>query len=89
MSVEDFYMKIGRSMFRETHIEIIAAEGSMKSELEVSLPDFEDALDDVEDYLCDRFMKPILIRAENAHDDGKISDDEYNIFKAVMKVIEW
>ena len=88
MSVEDFYMKIGRSMFRETHIEIIAAEGSMKSELEVSLPDFEDALDDVEDYLCDRFMKPILIRAENAHDDGKISDDEYNIFKAVLKVIE-
>ena len=89
MSVEDFYMKIGRSMFRETHIEIIAAEGSMKSELEVGLQDFEDALDGVEDYLCDRFMKPILIRAENAHDDGKISDDEYNIFKAVMKVVEW
>lgn len=89
MSVEDFYMKIGRSMFRETHIEIIAAEGSMKTELEVGLQDFEDALDGVEDYLCDRFMKPILIRAENAHDDGKISDDEYNIFKAVMKVIEW
>jgi hypothetical protein len=89
MSVEDFYMKIGRSMFRETHIEIIAAEGSMKSELEVGLQSFEDALDDVEDYLCDRFMKPILIRAENAHEDGKISDDEFNIFKAVMKVIEW
>ena len=89
MSVEDFYMKIGRSMFRETHIEIIAAEGSMKSEIEVGLQDFEDALDGVEDYLCDRFMKPILIRAENAHDDGKISDDEYNIFKAVMKVVEW
>ena len=88
MSVEDFYMKIGRTMFQTTHIEIIAAEGSMKSELEVSLPDFEDALDDVEDYLCDRFMKPILIRAENAHEDGKISDDEFNIFKAVMKVIE-
>jgi len=89
MSVEDFYMKIGRSMFRETHIEIIAAEGSMKSELEVGLQDFEDALDEVEDYLCDRFMKPILIRAQNAYDDGKISEDEFNIFKAVMKVIEW
>ena len=89
MTVEDFYMKIGRTMFRETHIEIIAAEGSMKSELEVSLPEFEDALDDVEDYLCDRFMKPMLIRAENACDDGRISEDELNIFKAVMKVIEW
>ena len=89
MIVDDFYLKIGRTMFRETHIEIIAAEGSMKSEFDVSLPDFENALDDVEDYLCDRFMKPILIRAENARDDGKISDDEFNIFKAVMKVIEW
>ena len=89
MSVEDFYMRIGRTMFKTTHIEITAAEGSMKSELEVSIPDFEDALDDVEDYLCDRFMKPILIRAENAWDAGKISEDEYNIFKAVMKVVEW
>lgn len=88
MSVEDFYMKI-RPYVWATVVEITAAEGSMKSELEVGLQDFEDALDDVEDYLCDRFMKPILIRAENAHEDGKISDDEYNIFKAVMKVIEW
>ena len=88
MTVEDFFMK-PRSYLSGTVVEIIAAEGSMKSELEVSLPDFEDALDDVEDYLCDRFMKPILIRAENARDDGKISDDEFNIFKAVMKVIEW
>ena len=30
MSVKDFYMKIGRTMFQTTHIEIIAAEGSMK-----------------------------------------------------------
>ena len=88
MTVEDFYMKI-RPYVWATVVEIIAAEGSMKSEIEVGLQDFEDALDGVEDYLCDRFMKPILIRAENAHDDGKISDDEYNIFKAVMKVIEW
>lgn len=89
MTVDDFYMKIGRTMFGEKQIEIIAAEGSMKSELEVSLPDFEDALGDLEDYLCGRFMNPILIRAENAYEDGKISDDEYLIFKAVMKVIEW
>ena len=88
MTVEDFYMR-PRSYISGTVVEIIAAEGSMKSEIEVGLQDFEDALDGVEDYLCDRFMKPILIRAENAHDDGKISDDEYNIFKAVMKVIEW
>ena len=89
MTVEDFYMKIGRTMFKETHIEIIAAEGSMKSELEVSLQDFEYALNDVEDYLCDRFMLPMMIRAGNAYDDGKISEDELNTFKAVMKVIEW
>lgn len=89
MSVEDFYMKIGRTMFRETHIEMIAAQSDMKVEFDVGLQDFEDALDEVEDYLCDRFMKPILIRAQNAHEDGKISDDEFNIFKAVMKVIEW
>lgn len=88
MTVSDFYMKIGRT-FQTTHIEIIAAEGSMKSEFEVSLPDFEDALGDVEDYLCDRFMKTFMIRAENAYDDGRISEDEFNIFKAVMKVIEW
>lgn len=89
MSVEDFYMKIGRTVFRETHIEIIAVEGCMKSEFDVSLPNFEDALDDVEDYLCDRFMKPILIRAENAHYDGEISDEELAAFKKVMKVVEW
>ena len=88
MTVEDFFMRT-RSYMTGTIVEIIAAEGSMKSELEVSLPDFEDALDGVEDYLCDRFMKTIMIRAENAHDDGKISDDEFNIFKAVMKVVEW
>ena len=88
MTVEDFYMRI-HSYIPGTVVEIIAAEGSMKSELEVSLPDFEDALDDVEDYLCDRFMKTFMIRAENAYDDGRISEDEFNIFKAVMKVIEW
>ena len=88
MTVEDFYMRV-RPYMTGTIVEIIAAEGSMKSELEVSIPDFEDALGDVEDYLCDRFMKTFLIRAENAHEDGKISDDEFNIFKAVMKVIEW
>ena len=89
MSVEDFYMKIGRSLFGTNSIEITAVNGDMKSEFDVSLPDFEDALNDVEDYLCDRFMKPILIRAQNAYDDGKISEDELNTFKAVMKVIEW
>ena len=88
MTVEDFYMK-ARSGYFGTVIEIIAAEGSMKSELEVSLPDFEDGLGDVEDYLCDRFMKTFMTRAENALDDGKISEDEFNVFKAVMKVIEW
>lgn len=89
MTVEDFHMEIGRTMFRATHVEINAADGTTKCEFEVSLPDFEDALNDVEDYLCDRFMKPIMIRAENAHEDGKISDDEFNIFKSVIKVIEW
>ena len=89
MSVDDFYMKIGRSTLYGAHIEITAANGGMKSEFEVSLPDFEDALGDVEDYLCDRFMKTFMIRAENAYDDGRISEDEFNIFKAVMKVIEW
>ena len=88
MTVEDFYMTINSRM-TGTVVEFIAAEGSMKSELEVSLPDFEDALNDVEDYLCDRFMKPILIRAENARDDGLISDEEYENFKKVMTVIEW
>ena len=89
MSVEDFFLEIGKDDFRQTKIYILASQGNMKSEFDVALQDFEDALDDVEDYLCDRFMKPILIRAQNAYDDGKISEDEYNIFKAVMKVIEW
>lgn len=88
MSVEDFYMKV-RPYVWATVVEIIAAEGGMKTEFEVPLQDFEDALGDMEDYLCDRFMKTFMIRAENAYDDGKISDDEYNIFKAVMKVVEW
>ena len=89
MSVEDFYMKIGRSLFGTNSIEITAANGDMKSEFDVSLPDFEDALNDVEDYLCDRFMEPIRIRAKNANDDGLISDEEYEVFMKVMKVIEW
>lgn len=88
MTVEDFYMKI-RPYVWATVVEITAAEGSMKSEIEVGLQDFEDALDGVEDYLCDRFTKTFMIRAQNAFDDGKISEDELNTFKAVMKVIEW
>ena len=89
MSVDDFYMKIGRTMFRETHIEIIASQSDMKVEFDVGLQDFEDALNDVEDYLCDRFMEPMKIRAKNANDDGQISDEEYEVFTKVMKVIEW
>ena len=88
MTVEDFYMR-PRSYISGTVVEIIAAEGSMKSELEVSLPDFEYALTDMEDYLCDKFKETFMIRAENAYDDGRISEDEFNIFKAVMAVIEW
>ena len=90
MTVVDFYLKIENEIFRgEKEIAVTAASADMKSEFNVSLPDFEYALDDVEDYLCDRFMKPILIRAENARDDGRISEDEFNIFEAVMKVVEW
>lgn len=88
MTVEDFYMR-PRSYISGTVVEIIAAEGSMKSELEVSLPDFKDALGDMEDYLCDKIKETLMIRAENAYDDGRISEDELNIFKSVMAVIEW
>ncbi len=88
MTVEDFYMR-PRSYISGTVVEIIAAEGSMKSELEVSLPDFEYALTDMEDYLCDKFKETFMTRAENAYDDGRISEDEFNTFKAVMAVIEW
>ena len=90
MTVVDFYLKIENGIFRgEKEIAVTAASGDMKSEFNVSLPDFEDALGDVEDYLCDRFMKTFMIRAENAYDDGRISEDEFNIFKAIMMVIEW
>ena len=89
MSVEDFYMKIGRSMFGETKIEIIAAEGSMKSELEVSLPDFEDGLTDVRDYLFDWIKKTIEPAARIAEDDGLITAGELNAFLKVLETIEW
>ena len=90
MTVVDFYLNIESSIYPgEKEVAVTAANGDMKSEFNVSLPDFEDALGDVEDYLCDRFMKPILIRAENAYDEGRISEDELNIFKAIMKMIEW
>ncbi len=88
MTVDDFELRL-RNGFTGTNISVIAADYNMRTEFDVGLQDFEDALDGVEDYLCDRFMKPILIRAENAYEDGKISEDEFNIFKAVMKVVEW
>ena len=88
MTVEDFYMDI-RSRMSETVLEITAAEGSMKSELEVSLPDFKYALECIEDYLCDTYTKTLKTRAENAYVDGRISEDEFNVFKTVLAVIEW
>jgi hypothetical protein len=90
MSVEDFYLEIRSGILPGTNeVAVTAASGNMKSQFHVSLPDFEDALNNVEDYLCDRFMKTFDARAFNAHDAGEITDEEWETFKKVMKVIEW
>lgn len=89
MSVEDFYMEIGRTMFRETHIQITAAEGSMKSELEVSLPDFEFGLSNISDYLFDWIMQQLEPRVTNAYGDGLITVEELEAYRKIIKVIEW
>ncbi len=90
MTVVDFYLKIESGIFPgEKEIAVMAQSGDMKSEFNVSLPDFEDALNDVEDYLYGTYTKTLKTRAENAYEDGWISEDEFNIFKAVLAVIEW
>lgn len=89
MTVDDFYMRPRSYMSSGTVVEIIAAEGSMKSEIEVSLPDFEDALHDVRDYLFDWIKEQIEPRARNAEDEGDISPGELAAFLKTLEVIEW
>ena len=89
MTVVDFYLKIVSGFFREKNVSVTAAAADMKSEFEVSVPDFLSGLSDIGDYLFDWMEEQLLPAAENAYDDGRISEDELNIFKAVMKVIEW
>ena len=88
MTVNDFYMKIG-TMFRETHVEIIAAKDEMKTEFDVALPDFKDALSDISDYLFDWIKEQIEPRARNAEDDENITPGELAAFLKVLEVIEW
>ena len=90
MTVVDFYLMIESGIFRGTkEIAVTAASGDMKSEFNVSLPDFEDGLSDISDYLFDWIMQQFEPRVINAYDDGLITSEELEAYRKVMKVIEW
>lgn len=61
----------------------------MKSEFNVSLPDFEDGLSDISDYLFDWIMQQFEPRVINAYDDNLITSEDLEAYRKVMKVIEW
>ena len=90
MSVVDFYLKIESGIFRGTNeVAVTAASGDMKSEFNVSLPDFEDGLSDISDYLFDWIVQQLEPRLVNATDSGEITDKEEDTFRKVLKVISW
>lgn len=90
MTVVDFYLEItGGFSPGEKEVAVTAASGDMKSEFNVSLPDFEDGLTDISDYLFDWIRQQLEPRARNANDDDLITDQELETFRKVMKVIEW
>ena len=90
MTVVDFYLNIESSIYPgEKEVAVTAANGDMKSEFNVSLPDFEDGLSDISHYLFDWIMQQLESRAWNANDDDLITDEELETFRKVMKVIEW
>lgn len=90
MTVVDFYLKMESGIFRGTkEVAVTAASGDMKSEFNVSLPDFEEGLSDISDYLFEWIEGQLVPRARNAADDDMITDQELETFRKVLKVIEW
>ena len=90
MTVVDFYLKIESGIFRGTNeVAVTAASGDMKSEFNVSLPDFEDGLSDISDYLFDWIVQQLEPRARNAEDEDLITGGELNAFLKVLETIEW
>ena len=90
MTVVDFYLKIESGIFRGTNeVAVTAANGDMKSEFNVSLPDFEDGLSDISDYLFDWIVQQLEPRLVNATDSGEITEKEEDTFRKVLKVISW
>ena len=90
MTVVDFYLKIDSGFYPgEKEVAVTAASGDMKSEFNVSLPDFQSGLSDISDYLFDWIKEQIEPRARNAEDDGDITPGELAAFLKVLEVIEW
>ena len=90
MTVVDFYLNIESSIYPgEKEVAVTAANGDMKSEFNVSLPDFEDGLSDISDYLFEWIMQQIEPRLVNANDGGLITDKEEDTFRKVLAVISW
>ncbi len=85
MTADDFYMDVTS----ET-VSIEVKDCDMKVNAEVMVDDFAFALlktNDNLDYLAKPVKDELIHRAVNAWGDGRISDDELSIFKAVMAVI--
>lgn len=90
MTVTDFYLKIESSIYPgEKEVAVTAENGDMKSEFNVSLPDFEFGLSDISDYLFDWIKQQLEPRARNAEDEDLITGGELNAFLKVLETIEW
>lgn len=90
MTVVDFYLKTECGILRDTtEVAVTAASADMKSEFNVSLPDFEDGLTDISDYLFDWIRRMIEPAAKNAEDADYITAEELKTFQKVLGVIEW
>ena len=71
-------------------VNMIVKGTDMKVETETYYDDFVDALlhsNSNLDYIAEPLKDVLIHRAENEQDLGTISEDELNIFKAVMAVV--
>ena len=90
MTVVDFYLDIRRSIYPgEKEVAVTAEDGYMKSQFHVSIPDFEDGLSNISDYLFDWIKQQLEPRARNAEDEDLITGGELNAFLKVLETIEW
>ena len=86
MTADEFEME-PRTFLGDHEWRIRMRDGDVKIQFDVCDEDLQECLKDRYDYVVDTIAKEIADRAENLYDDGRISEDEKQIFNMVMKMV--